>query len=187
MEPNFSTTELPSDLLYVFSSPLTASWWLRSTRLYTCVTLNTSPDHLHSEAAFRQTLALHEKTQPPHSFQWDGCAGTAGLWPHHPTRAALAQHTRTFPGTSLCNLNRVIRLLTSQGRRRITWRKNSSTLCYKPSSSRDGNLTESHGLLSVLEFLNLASKLIVSINRRRRSSDFRLLIQSAVCQTIDDF
>lgn len=114
IEPNFSGAELPSDPLCVFSSPLTASRWLRSTRLYTRVTLNPSPDHLRSEAAFRQTLSLHENTQPPHSFQWDGCTGTAGCWPHHPTHAAVAQHTRTFPGTSLCNLNRVIRLLTSQ-------------------------------------------------------------------------
>lgn len=44
--------------------------------------LHVSP-WISSQAAFWQTLALHEKkkttTQPLHSFQWDHCVGTAGF------------------------------------------------------------------------------------------------------------
>ncbi len=141
VEPNFSRAELPSDLLcclLVTADSIVVTKIDKT--LYTC----------HSESISGPS-PQRGRVQTDISIAWkDSAPSFISMRRLCWCSIRQPQHTRTFPGTSLCNLNRVITPLTSQ-ETEIKWRKNDSLLCYEPSSSRDGNLTESHDWF---QFLN---------------------------------
>lgn len=85
---NLSRSELPSDLLHVFSSGLTASWGPRLMRHHSCVIMSFPSGCVLTDIS---TAGENKKQQPSYSFQCNLCVGKAGFYD------SSVQHSSGFP------------------------------------------------------------------------------------------